>query len=763
MSNSYSRLLLGAAAITLTAPIPMVYAQQSDVDEVKLEEIVITAEKRTDTVQKASVSIDVISGNTINQQGLNDVNDVLKNVPGVVTRNSAGGTTIEIRGVSSGGVPNNDSASPIGLSTDGVYNNLAGAPSQLSFFDVARVEVLRGPQGTLYGAGAEGGVVNVISNNPDSSKYDAGGTIEYGNYSLLRTAGMVNAPISDTLSIRAAFNSINRNGYYTSGADDQVSTSGRVKVLYKPSDAFSLLLGQEYTKVAGVGNSGGAGAGVAAWGLGSSPTNPYDDLSGAAFVGKSQMGHSSKTWLELNWDLGFGVLNILPSHIENPVKTYGFACSGPPGTSCASPLSTQLINESQQSAGEMSISNEAESNWLWKVGAYYSRQRIWTYNNNPASSSPAITTLTVWPKSEAAYAQTTVPVSASTRLTAGVRENDDEKSFANSSAALSGLNQPGSGTANWHHFDWKFGVEQDVTPDSMLYATVATGYRPGSITANSAATVIGPAGTPIPNQGLYTQPEKLTSYEIGSKNMFFDHALRLNADVYYYNYVNRQYTAFFFLSGPGLCPNGQAAQANTGYNCLVEENAAKATVYGAEAQLQWLFTAHDELGLTPAYLNAKASADQFVPIGPPPGAWYTSAGVVGPGNGINSLNINGHKLANSPEVQATGNYTHTFDLPNGHLAARADVRYTSLSYLNGFNYLNSDEYTANGTQDSLLYYVPANTQYDLSLAYTSTDGKWSLNGYGKNVGNKIVKTDTDGQYTQVGAPRTFGVVLSVHM
>lgn len=750
-------IVLGAVvaaciAAATTAPAMAQAQAQAAADSDQLEEVIVTAEKVSDTEQRTAISMQVVTGAQIAQQGLNNVQDVLKAVPGVVVRNTAQGAVIDIRGISSGVLANNDSDPAVGISLDGVYAPpIGGVASQTTYYDVKNIEVLRGPQGTLYGASAEAGVLLVETNDPTIGKYDATALIEAGNYDLIHVSGAVNLPLNDVLAFRFAGNSVHSNGYYTSGFDDNVSTAGRAKLLYQPTDSLRVLLGADYSLNKGEGPIGGRNEGVPAWANGDAPAHPYDDLAlGIITPYNAQNVPTLRTWLKVDWTTPIGTLTLLPSHIYSPGTSYatydnsGSAATAGP-TECASTgcVVDYNNNTTTQTSGEVRLASLASSPVKWLVGAYDANIKSTNYGDTFGTSA-----LSNWEVDEAVYGQATVPVVTGTRLVGGLRYGSSKRSFFNTAPFFSGLAVPGSGSKTYDRVDWKAGLEQDITPDSMAYLTVATGYRPGSLQESTSSTIKLANGSNGANNSIYTNPEELLSYELGIKNEFLNHTLRVNADVYYYDYKNRQYTAFFLTNVPE-CPNGQAAAANPfggGYGpCLQEGNANKSRSIGAEVESVWAATKNDQLGLNLAYLNAKANADQIVYLG-----------------NNTTANINGDTMPDSPAWQITGSYQHAFEIggDGAKLTPHVDVRYTSTNYLNGFDYLQT--VAVNGTNGAL-FVQPSYVEVDANLMYTSSDGKWTVNGYMKNANNVVVKNQTDGTTTTAAAPRTFGAVVNWHM
>jgi iron complex outermembrane receptor protein len=733
-----------------------------------LAEVIVTAEKREDTLQKTAISITAISGETINEQGRNDVTDVLKDVAGVTLNNSPlGNYQINIRGVAGGGLPGFDGDPGASINLDGSYNSpLVGGPSQISFYDVARVEVLRGPQGTLYGRNAESGAVNVVTGNP-GKEFDSAGTLEFGNYSLVRGSGMVNVPLSDSWAMRAAFTTINRDGYFSSGGGGAAGSGGRLKLQYDAGRAFRLLVGVDYGKVGGTVGVGGMGAGIAAWGLGDPPSDPYDDVTKnggltGSIPGTSQNNRSEKLWTQIDWDTSIGTLTLVPSHVHtrNTNFVYTLAAMTAPGIYAQLPTT----GGGSQDAVEARLTSAPASRLTWIVGAFYLKATNDTTATAFMGGAYSNTRVIVNAKSTAGFGQLTYPMTERLRLIAGLRTTKDKKDFYSSNPTNAGFpGVPGGGGGSWSRTDYKVGIESDLGASSLLYAHVATGYRPGSITTGSAAFVAGPGGVAVANNNLTTKPEYLTAFEIGSKNQFLDNRLRVNADAFYYDYKDRQYTYFTTQATPGVpCPNGQLPLFfGADVVCLIELNANKVRMTGAEIETQWLVTANDQLSLSASILDAKGAARQLVQLANPNPA--PSATVPATANNTTreyNLDINGKTMPNSPKLILNGSYQHTFNTGRGRWTPRVDVRYQSDTYLQAFQYLLDVINTSVGYREGDKYIQKARTIYDLSLNYSSDNDKWNLNLYGKNMGEKIYKTITDGSVTTAGAPRTYGVVIS---
>ncbi|EIZ78380.1 putative outer membrane salicin receptor [Novosphingobium sp. Rr 2-17] len=237
------------ASDTQAAPAAQVVQDQAPV----LEEIVVTAEKRSENVQNTAASISVRNGRDLLSQGKYSLQSILEDIPGVsgggaegtLTSNGGGtdtaGAGITIRGIgTSMGVGGSNVSTPAAtaLYVDGVYEGVG------SDYDIDRIEVLRGPQGTLYGRSATAGVVAVSTRNPGLDTISGNLSIEAGDYHLQRYSGALDVPlVTDVLGIRISGNRYERQGYYDGAGGARTNTDGRIKVLFRPSADFSLLVG----------------------------------------------------------------------------------------------------------------------------------------------------------------------------------------------------------------------------------------------------------------------------------------------------------------------------------------------------------------------------------------------------------------------------------------------------------------------------------------------------------------------------------------
>jgi iron complex outermembrane recepter protein len=698
------------------AQVPAGGAEPGEGDQ--LADIVVTAERRETSLQKTSVSVATVSGADIDKGGLKSLDEVAKDLPNVMISTSAVGYEATIRGIGASPIPPDiGGSSGVANLYDGLYT-LQDQAGRTGFYDVQRFEVLLGPQGTLYGRNAEGGVVNVITNNPTHTA-EEDFTAELGNYSLYRVTGVANVPLSDDLAVRVAAARVSRDGYLSNGQDDNVATGVRLKGLYTPGDAVSLLVAGDFT------HSAGEGLGTVL-----STTYPLSNpWTSPNPANQSTTNNSYRLWLNLNVDTSIGTLTLIPA----------YQGSGPEHHDQYTGAYNN-VGENPQSLVQRSLESRFASphgspfDWVFGVYLYNYGQvatgfdttldgngQIITDPNNPILNNPSNPdfipyynkTTTQTSDAVAGFAQATVPITSKARVIGGVRDSRDRSSIE---TIWDVKPQFGGGTSafypltrgEWHHFDWKTGVEYDVVPASMLYATVATGYRPGGF-------------DPLPTGGFTL--ESLRSYEVGSKNEFLDNRVRANAALFYYDYKNYQVVTFV----PGG-PLGAEPEVL---------NADKATVYGGELQATWVISAADRVSTAVGYLHSEIQSP--VSVSNPDGAG--PAALIG---------IEGNTLANSPEWTVTASGHHAFPLPNGaEIAIDPSVRYVSSYHVTPAEGLTSDQAG---------YY-----KADVSASFVPRSRNWTVTAYGRNLADKAVKSAyLPAPYLLLQPPRTYGVVVNAH-
>jgi iron complex outermembrane receptor protein len=703
---------------------------------VKLEEVVVTAQKREEYLQKAPLQVIAVTGEALQRAGITDAQGLTDVVPGLEVGNLGSTTTFTIRGVTSNTDPNLGD-SPTAFHIDGIYQGRPAAASGL-FYDVSRVEVLSGPQGTLYGKDSTGGTINVITNKPDFHGDSAEFTQEFGSYYLYRTFGMVNVPVDPELAFRVAFQTQKHTGYLATGYSDADDIAGRVHLLWRPTEDFTALLTQDYFHQGGIGNGqipipqpGDYWA--------SNPWSVKDtelQLEGATGFGGRTNNVSMQTSLLLDWNTGIGKLSSVSAYHHLHLDATSFLNGTP---------SLQQETDSEISQ-EIRLASPDGAKTKWVLGAYYHREQqtnnLYFYNQ----AGPGTDSVQLFPKIEtpsyALFGQATYPIRPSLRVTVGLRGNVDKKTvngtivqaaypvdFTQNPPAVDRTAVPvitpqasPNGSLTARRLTWRFGMDKDLTDNSLLFFNVSTGYKQGGLDAAQ------------PPNNIY-RPETIKAYEIGSKNRFLNDRLQVNLDAYLYDYKNYQVDQLEYFPGE----NGPV------FGDFIS-NAANARHKGVELGIDAVLTRHDTLSLNVSYLSAVFQSFQYpAPVDP----------AAPPQPNFSYEDLSGYTEFSAPRWTGTLTYQHTWEMPHdGQLSLRAQSHGESYYWLTPDHRLDSRQ--------------PGYSRSQLALQYSGLAGKYTVQAYVHNLENRAVYNNYTFQgpppahnYATLGPPRTYGMTLQV--
>ncbi|HWW63429.1 MAG TPA: TonB-dependent receptor [Sphingomonadaceae bacterium] len=750
--------LLGSA-LALVCGMAQAHAQEASAadTEAGIGDIVVTASRRAQSVQASSLSIAVVGGDKLAEAGVTQATDLATVVPGLTVSLGGGTTQTYMRGV--GSFATDASAeSAIAYNINGVYISRPNGIGPI-FFDLERVEVLKGPQGTLYGRNASGGAINLITKRP-THQMTGDFSVDIGNYDLRRVTGAIGGGVSDTLAVRAAVQYNKHDGYLTDGYNDQDSIASRVSALWEPSDTVTLLLTGEYANVDSQGE-----ATVKRSTLTTVPSDPWEGPSvgniqqpPTAFIpGGTRIEddgfNAIRLWAvsaQLDVDLGPATLTFIPAYRNTRADYLTYT----PG------FYFRTAETSKQQSYELRLGNDGER-VKWVAGLYYfdeDQTQIYTLHANPIQQSTVNTPLTT--RSYAAFGEATVSLTDSFRVIGGLRYSKDKKrQYGFTDAVLPTVaHVDNHGARDFDNVSWRAGVEYDVGAENMLYANVATGYKSGGFFPS----------VPAPNNSF--KPEELTAFTVGSRNRFFDNTLQINLEGFYWKYRNKQER---FL---GATPSG-----TTG---LLTTNAGKATLYGANIDLVYKPTRQDTFRFAVEYLHTKY--DRFVysaynPSVPgpvlnsyPAEATGCKLGPVVPytdndfvpalqNDSTQSIDCSGKALVRAPKWTGTAGYERVFDLAGGgRIIAGVDAQFATSQYL-------SPDFIASGRDNG---YV----SLDADLTYDTGTGV-SFTAWGRNLTNQAICTgggryafsrgvaaggDPTLFYANIRAPRTYGVTARAH-
>lgn len=517
-----------------------------------LEEVIVTATKNRSDAQSAPASITAISGATLAQEGISDTLSLEKLAPSANLRSEGPVTQAFIRGVGSNlDVPYVDPGVVY------VYNGVTvpryGTGGLI--FDLDDVEIISGPQGTLYGGSAAGGAINVNATRPG---FNASGSaaLEVGNYGSFLGSIAQNIPITDVVAARAAFNYSEHSGYQNNGFDAPKDLSGRLSVLANVSDDFTAYAW--YTGYHGTGQNY-----ILVTNPFVKPGNPWyappTDIAGDPISRGSNPRDFKSQMLggQFDWKIGDATLTYIPgyvslddfSHIYLPVLPY-----------TTTDKEHQITQELRLAVSTGPIA--------WITGVYYLRDRI--DFSNVINGLPLFVIHDQIDTNASFFGQGIYSVTDDLHLTFGGRFSYDDKKVPN------GYTFPVPGpftfSQSGEHGDFKVGADYQLTRQIMLYANVQTGYVPFGYAQSDVR---------IPE-------ERLLSFSGGEKARFFDGRLEVNDEAYYYIYRNYQIVAINPATG--------------------EQTVAsppKSIIYGNEITTRFLLTSDDSFNLGANVMSAK--------------------------------------------------------------------------------------------------------------------------------------------------------------
>lgn len=674
-------------------------------------DIVVTAQKRDTKLQDTPLAISVLSAGSLDSRNIVSVADLNGRVPGLsITQSESFQKLVSIRGVGFS-TPQNASVQPgVAFHIDGVYIVGSTALAQ-DMFDVQQVEVLRGPQGTLYGQNSEGGTINVLTNRPEIGRFDGNADIAYGNYNLLQSRAAVNLPVGDTLALRVTGTHFQRDGFarttYGGYQLDNANQDGiRVALLWQPSATFSALLSTQYVDIdqhdAALKNIRDPEP---------DPRRLSQDYPGT-FRSKQ-----SVTALTLKKDLGFATVTSISSYqylsylmdIDNDRLDYAHYTPHD-----LMPYSFQGTKSMTQ---EVNITSSPGAGVEWIVGGFLLRQRatnrvIEYYSAYPGQPMPIVFDLSQgFPAglgyvsvskpqrdSWSLFGQSTVHISDIVRLTGGLRYTHDKISSLNS-AYFSDFTEVGRSD---NALTGKLGVEYQAAPRNLLYASYTRGFKPGGANLSTS---------PILSRTTYL-PEKVDAYEIGSKNSFADGRATLNLAAFYYDYRNYQFAE----------DDPIPYQGGIG-------NADRARIYGVEAEFSarlpmGFVVDGNATGLSGAIRSATAALD-------PVSAMRASNAAAALGYGgfsgytigrraAAAQDLNGNILPFLSPVAFNAGLGKAFDLGgSGKINLRADYRYQGRFQARIFNMRGLDHVDGYGLLNLSADYAPAASRWKFQILGTN--------------------------------------------
>ncbi|WP_417450326.1 TonB-dependent receptor [Kordiimonas sp.] len=731
----------------------------------RLEEIVITSQRREVGLQDSALAVSAVTGATLEKDRIYNYSDLARSVASLsYTENSPLDQEFNIRGITNTRLDAPSADQSIGIFVDDVYVGRSGLLNA-DFYDIERVEVVRGPQGVLLGRNVVGGAISIITAKPQQEGV-AHMTFGYGNYNAVHASGYVTGGLSDSVSGRFSFQARHHDGYnrdvlHERDLDNLDSIQMRGQLMFTPDDSdFQARLIIDYMKDSSNGihrvaipdpNNPGANpwsttrAFIAANREGgldireSLPEHPR--YKGDSF--DTPQGHDREAFsITLNMEKPLGDDMVLTSitgyRSGDATGVYDQSGAGPDsGFGVISPFAFSFpVNEEEdikQISQELRLTSDyADSKFDWIVGAYFQHDKVDKFDKYWGEIPfplPTISGESHWDNvgkttNYAAFAQAGYQFAEAWKLTAGVRYSHDKKTGTVTGTAIETGDQfnpddpvsltPIVGLLEGESFTTDYGESwSEVTPqaileftpttDIMLYASAAKGYKGGGFEDTPANATAA--------QIAY-DPETVTSFELGMKWEFLDGRARLNTAAFSMDYKNLQVT-----------------QTDDGCLCNITDNAADATIRGVETELQFVVT--DALFLWAAGTLLDTEYKDFID-----------------GNGLDN---SGGNLQRTPNYQFNVGAELTTDFMDMSDALSMRVNYS---------------------QQGKLYWLPDNFQYedsygllDARISLSPADANWTFSVWGKNLTNTLYRTNIiaflGDEVSTLGTPRTYGFELSL--
>ena len=679
-------------------------AATGDAPVEELQEVTVTANRRSENLQAVPMTVSVVTADTLSKQGITDTASIQNAVPGLVIGNVAGFSEPFIRGIGTTATSAGSEAS-VATYVDGVY--IASESSSLfNLNNIAQVEVLKGPQGTLFGRNATGGVIQVITKDPSQeTKVDA--SVGYANYQTYEGSLYATTGITPTVAADVAVYLNKQDGGWGHYADGQKAYTGddvsvRSKWLWTPADGTRITFSGDYARNV---SQEGLAYSIYPGSIGSTGQKAggfYDPSGSYSYATDTQEGAS----LKLEQDLGWGQLtNIAAYRHAYFVAPFDYDAQLAPIEYATFYLPSTTKSE------ELQLASTNQSTIKWIVGAIYFQSN--SADNPLELQLPEVIVRAYAPQSDKSYAlygQTTVPLPGNNNLTLGARYSIDQIAI-NGFATINGSppQDAASQSERYGKPTWRFAFDHEFTPDLRGYVSYNRGIKSG-----------------LYNEDTYyappVKPEELDAYEAGFKTEVLDHRIKVNASSFFYNWRNIQVVEFSGASEYFV-------------------NAAAAHIYGVDLDLT---TApfHD-ITLTSGFSWAHGRYTSF-PNAP------ANVPAPGGGNASTTIDATGNDTVHTPTYSGNLVADYALRLPTATVDLNASYSYNSSYYWEPDNRLSQ----------------PAVNLVNVAAIWRPTSATWDVKLWAKNLLSEkyyvAVQSTPFGDQASAAAPLTYGITFGVH-
>jgi outer membrane receptor protein involved in Fe transport len=691
-------------------------------------DVIVTAQRREESAENVGIALSVISGDDLVRRGVVNINQLQYQTPGLEAVPAFGGgqPQFRLRGVGFDDYASNN-ASPVGVYVDEVAKPYP-IQTQGLLFDIARVEVLRGPQGTLYGRNTTGGAINFVTNRP-TDEFSAGVDAEYGRFDLFRAEGFVSGPIAGEVKARIAAVTEQGGGFQFNrvtgaklGDADRWGVRGQLAF---DSGPFNLLLQAQY------GEDHSEAAGLYLFRpLGTTPADRNPRATGwgasAAYAALLGINRDTKPFRDndtfaasanLSYDLGGATLSSISAY-----ETFNRREYNDWDATAAAQAGTFFGSKVDVFSQEIRLASDGDGPLRWLVGGYYANEKLRDRFYSDFVDSLGFIALTTYrqkAETTAGFAQLEYTLSPMVKLVGGVRVEHEERNLINLRTAtlpVVGIGTGGDSSIDYTRVSGKAGVELRPSAGSLFYANVSHGVKSGAFTTYNTLTT---------SQIAAVSPESLWAYEVGTKNSVANDRLELNAAFFYYDYRDQQV---------------QSAIYDTTYGAVGKiVNAPRSHIFGGEAEI--VLRPASRLTISQGIGIRKGQFDRFVDLDIPASSAAGAARFVdrrGQDQGF-------------PKVSYVGSVA--YDARLGDLTVTPAVDYSFRDAL----------------QPPLLgpvYKVDPYWLVNATLTVSPSNGWWSIGVYGRNIFDK--KYDLTRNFflggidiAAPGRPASYGVRLRV--
>ena len=761
LTNTLNPIAMSVALAIGITSLPVMAADDAPEavksEKLAVETITVTARHKVESLQSTPIAVSTFGADQLKEERIIGLEDISSRVPGFqMNAYTSAEPELFMRGIGSD-IESAGAGAAIGMYVEGVYIS-RGTGSAMDLFDLESVEILRGPQGTLYGKNVVGGAINFITKRPTDG--DAEGSVELsiGDYGLFELKGVVSGGLSENVAGKVAITSSQRDGYGKNthtgkDADWSERSSIRGQLLIIPSDSTEVLVTAATSTAEGaprmkhIAYSQGRNAKFIS-------KNPRNDASS---VDNTEEADSSSFSIQVDTDFDSVTLTSISAYRSNEYDIFENAAAGlvdhsqvfdpwgdPANNTVGSPEElaamqpddawlSRKAEESSQLSQEFRLSSTGNDSFSWIAGAFYMIEDIeraedvdyWFDTQWGTTTGRVSNTTDSKTTSVALFGQATYEINEKLSVTAGLRWSEDEKEFSGTASGRrfdngDTLHEDMNGnrvesyafstSQTWDEWTPSFNIDYQATDDIFFYGSVAKGYKAGGFNGE---------GMEKEEEAVVAfRPEIAWNYEFGFKTQFFDDRLRLNGAIFFTEYTDIQNQVWVETG------------KNTPDNLQVFNGSGEAK--GFELEATAIFTEHFKMTGSYGLLQTEFTED-FI---------------------VDGVNYKGNDMRRTPKNSLSLSAIFEWEIADiGESSFRLSYQYTSEFYFDNDN--------------NPLTQVDSQTNLDAVWMLRSFEDTWAVQVWAKNITDELNTASTtlyaafdDTVYNAYKSPRTVGVTVS---